>query len=181
MLYNLIIITFYNMTEFNKTFIRVGDLFTVRIFNEPVIFRWQNFVPDQIITWLNKQYTYLPINFKVPAKSLEISSDATLISVPNFPEIRRYVEQYKGFRNSVIETISVYPDNPNATPRSKDIMVVKSSRYANASIEFELSSRLSSIQGNVPSTYFTTGRNINGLSIVGYVPEIPVVSNVNLS
>ncbi|BAY20786.1 hypothetical protein NIES2100_05300 [Calothrix sp. NIES-2100] len=169
------------MTEYNNTVIHVGDLFTVRIYKETVIFRWQNFVSNQIITWSNKQYTYLPINFKSPAKSLEVSSESTIISVPNLPEIRQYVENYKGFRNSIIECVSVYPDNPNATPRSKDLMVVKSSRYVNASIEFELSSRLSSIQGNIPSTFFTTGKNVNGLNIVGYIPEIPVTSNINLS
>lgn len=167
------------MLEYNKTEVRIGDLFIVRVYNEPVIFRWQNFVPGQLVFWNNKQYDYLPVKFKSPIRSLEVSSDSTVITVPNYPEIRSFVEKYKGFRNAVIECVAVYPDNPNATPRSRDLLVVKSSRYIDASIQFELSSRLSAIQGNIPSTYFTTGKNVNGLSIIGFVPEIPLISTVS--
>ena len=162
----------------NALTIRVGHL--ISITKSGVTYRFQNFLHNQDYEYLGNIYESAPINYQVPARSLDLENNSTQITLPNLPEIRELVEANDGFRDAIVQVTCIFPDNPNASPYAIDLMSVRSVRVAGADLVFELQSPFSSVDAFFPSIYYTTGTSAQGLSIIGFLPEVPIVSRVDL-
>lgn len=164
--------------EVNKSSVRVGTLIKI-ITPEYSEYYYQNFSRDDIIE-AGKTYIYIPIDFTPPARNLNLDNISASVTLPNLPDIRQAVEQNEGFRDAIVESKCIFPDNLNISPYAFDLMVVSASKVSGMAIEITLRSPFSAVTGRFPSTYWTTGTSANGLNIVGFVPEVPITSNVNL-
>jgi hypothetical protein len=164
--------------EINKSSVRVG-LFIKIITPEYSEYYYQNFSTEDVIE-SGKTYNFVPIDFTPPARNLNLDNVSATVILPNLPDIRQAVEQNDGFRDAIVESKCMFPDNLNISPYAYDLMVVSGSKVSGMSIEISLRSPFSAVTGRFPSTFWTTGRSAVGLNIVGFVPEVPITSNVNL-
>lgn len=130
---------------------------------------------------LGQNWQFIPIDFTPPARNLDLDNTSAKAILPNLVEIRQAVEQNDGFRDSIVETQCVFPDNPDANPYALDLMIVQSARISGVVIEINLQSPFSAVAGRFPSSFWTTGTSASGLEITGFVPEVPVVAQVKLS
>jgi hypothetical protein len=146
-----------------------------------VYYNYQNFLHNQDYSYNGKIYSFAPINYYPPSRSLDLENNSCKITLPNFPEVLVIVEQNDGFREAIVTGYCIFPDNTNATPYSIDTMSVRSCRIQGATIEFDLQSPLSAIEALFPSIYYTSGNSEAGLKIPGFLPEVPLNPGVNLS
>ena len=167
------------MSLINSSNIRVGIYLKI-ITPEFSEYYYQNF---QKATKENsgKNWLYVPIEFTPPARNLDLDNTTAKALLPNLVEIRQAIEENNGFRDSIVETRCVFPDNPNASAYSLDLMIIRSTRISGMSIEIELQSPFSAVSANFPSVFWTTGTSPAGLEITGFIPEVPVVSQVKLN
>lgn len=165
--------------ESNKTVQRVGV--TIRVITPNYTeYYYQNFSKTPYIE-LGKEYRYVPINFTPPSRNLNLDNQTATIVLPNLPEIRQELESNNGFRDAIVESKCIFPDNLNASPYAHDLLIVASSGVAGMGIEISLKSPFSAITGRFPSLFWTTGVSVAGLEVVGFVPEVPITASVNLS
>jgi hypothetical protein len=165
--------------QINKTVQNVGLIVKITTPNNVQYF-YQNFSKDPYIV-SGKSYVYVPIDFTPPERNLNLDNQSTTVFLPNLPEIRQAVEQNNGFRDAIVETKCIFLDNLNATPYAHDLMVVSASGISGMQVEITLQSPFSAVAGRFPSLFWTTGKDEKGLSIVGFVPEVPITANVSLS
>lgn len=167
------------MTLINSSNIRVGIYLKI-ITPEFSEYYYQNFSKLAKQT-SGQNWDYVPIDFTPPARNLDLDNTSAKAILPNVPEIRQAIEQNNGFRDAIVETQCIFPDNPDASPYSLDLMVIQSTRISGMSIEINLQSPFSAVAGRFPSIYWTTGTSASGLEITGFVPEVPVIAQVKLS
>jgi hypothetical protein len=164
--------------EINKSSARVGTLIKI-ITPEYSEYYYQNFSIDDFID-SGRNYIYVPIDFTPPVRTLNLDNISATVVLPNLPEIRQAIEQNNGFRDAIVETKCIFPDNLNISPYTHDLMIVSNSKVSGMSIDITLRSPFTAISGTFPSTYWTTGNGAIGLNMVGFVPEVPIRANVNL-
>lgn len=167
------------MTEINKSNVRIGCLIRV-VTADYSEYHYQNFDTDSV-TIDGRTYDFVPIDFIPPQKTLDLDNATARILLPNLPEIRQTIEEKDGFRNSITETRCVFPDAFTWNPYLLDLMFVRSTKITGTVIEIDLQSPFSAVGALFPSIYWTTGNSPGGLDIVGFAPEVPYVSQVNLS
>lgn len=165
--------------QINKTVQNVGLLVKITTPTNVEYF-YQNFFQIPYVL-SGKSYVYVPIDFTPPERNLNLDNQSTTVFLPNLPDIRQALEQNNGFRDAIGETKCIFLDNLNATPYAHDLMVVSASGVSGMQVEITLQSPFSAVAGRFPSVYWTTGTSANGLSIVGFVPEVPITANVSLS
>jgi hypothetical protein len=164
--------------EINKSSVRIGTFIKI-ITPEYSEYYYQNFSKEDVIE-SGKSYLFIPIDFTPPARNLNLDNVSATVVLPNLPEIRQAVEENDGFRDAIVETKCVFPDNLNVSPFAYDLMIVSNSKVSGMSIDITLRSPFSAVGGRFPSAFWTTGSGSNGLNIVGFVPEVPITANVNL-
>lgn len=166
------------MPEINKVTTRIG-LYIQIVTKYRLVLNFQNHTSGNV-NWNNKTWSYIPIDITPPPRNLDLDNVSAKASLPNIPEILQAVKENDGFRDAVVFMYCIFPDSVNTSPYAQDLLLIRATKINGAAIEFEMQSPFSAVSALFPSVFYITGKNPAALNITGYVPEVPVVSSVNL-
>jgi hypothetical protein len=160
--------------EYNKDNVSIGTLFEIKS-NDGLHLLFQNFTMQPYI-WKNKTFLFAGgIEFIPPPRNINYDASQAKILTANIPPLSQYIRAFNGFKNCIVQAYIIYPDNPNATPVSHDILTVSSCAINGVTIEFNLENPLTN-NTKFPSVKFITGKT-NDKRRLGYVPEVPYSSS----
>lgn len=135
-------------------------------------YRYQNYYPQGAVQWSGdgKNYNFLPMSFTGAPKALELANGSVSASLPNTPEIRQFVKDNDGLRETIVILTQIWRDVPTYNP-IRERLQVTGVAFEGATISIELSSPLNAVNGQVPNIHFDVGR----------FPELPITTQVGVA
>lgn len=139
-------------------------LIDIEISEGPVL-RYQDF---QAATYIYNDNEYLPLGLEMgdTQRTIDLDNEPSMAAVFNTAYLQGLRETYNGLRNSVVTLTTFYLESPDQLRVVERMEVDDSSLDESGLVRFTLKSPISSLEGSIVGSFFTSQA----------FPELPVTS-----